>query len=47
MLILDEVLGLVEQGIATLDEIHGLLDSAEDTDEVYQITALKETDSAC
>lgn len=23
MLILDEVLGLVEQGIATLDEIHG------------------------
>ena len=64
VLILDEVLGLVEQGIATLDEIHGLLDSAEDTeliftgiklcpemlewaDEVYQITALKETDSAC
>lgn len=63
VLILDEVLGLVEQGIATLDEIHGLLDSAEDTeliftgiklcpemlewaDEVYQITALKETDSA-
>ena len=64
VLILDEVLGLLEQGIATLDEIHGLLDSAEDTeliftgiklcpemlewaDEVYQITALKETDSAC
>ena len=64
VLILDEVLGLVEQGIATLDEIHGLLDSAEDTeliftgiklcpemlewaDEVYQITALKETESAC
>ena len=64
VLILDEGLGLLEQGIATLDEIHGLLDSAEDTeliftgiklcpemlewaDEVYQITALKETDSAC
>ena len=64
VLILDEVLGLVEQGIAAPDEIHGLLDSAEDTeliftgiklcpemlewaDEVYQITALKETDSAC
>ena len=64
VLILDEVLGLVEQGIAAPDEIHALLDSAEDTeliftgiklcpemlewaDEVYQITALKETDSAC
>lgn len=64
ILILDEVLGLVEQGIATLEEVHALLENAEDTeliftgiklcpemldwaDEVYQITALKETDSAC
>ena len=35
VLILDEVLGLVEQGIATLDEIHGLLDSAEDTELIF------------
>ncbi len=64
VLILDEVLGLVEQGIATAEEIHALLENAEDTeliftgiklcpemmewaDNVYQITALKETDSAC
>ncbi len=64
VLILDEVLGLVEQGIATAEEIHVLLENAEDTeliftgiklcpemmewaDNVYQITALKETDSAC
>ena len=64
VLILDEVLGLVDQGIATAEEIHVLLENAEDTeliftgiklcpemmewaDNVYQITALKETDSAC
>lgn len=64
VLILDEVLGLVEQGIATAEEIHALLENAEGTeliftgiklcpemmewaDNVYQITVLKETDSAC
>lgn len=64
VLILDEVLGLVEQKIAGIDEIQALLEQAESTDliftgirmcpemlewadDVYEITALKESASVC
>ena len=40
MLILDEVLGLPERGIATVEEIHSLLEAAEGTDLIFTGTRL-------